>query len=1220
VFCLPIIEWGFRFQRPQQLLLPFARDGHRVFYARTGFLGLDREPTIHSVEGVERIYEVGLPGEFDFNLYEGQLEGETLEQAAEAVDALAGRYGIAEAVCLVQYPSWEPLARRLRERLGWTVVYDCMDEHTGFGTHGPTTERDEARLVAESDLVLATSAPIFERLRKTRPDVLRLQNAADLSNFSRLPPRETSPLARLPRPVVGYYGAIAEWFDAQGIALSAARRRGASYVLIGRESGADLSALDGLPNVHRLGEVPYAGLPEHLAAFDVCTIPFRRTPLTEATNPVKLYEYLATGKPIVARRLPEIEPFAGAGADDGGGLIELYDRPEEFDAALERALSRRPDEEAIAARRRQIARENTWEIRYRTLRERLDALPKRVPSGAPDPVVGAALAAARAGKGATEGSASSVARRVKEIRRLSGIVAEQQEGIAFLRGEVSTRDRILAETDAALRGEIARVQAEQDRIAAESELRRRHLEEALAELRRWEESRLGRIRRRAQKTKDAVASARHALGRATAPGTPLFRVGRALIPPPLARYLRRTLAPVKQRDKMVRLDPRASRGRTTDALPARPKGKYDAIVFSIIDWDFRFQRPQQLATQFGRHGHRVFYLSTTQWLASGEGGPAWDLVRKAPNVAELRIRSRRPLDVYRGALDAADLDVLVDAFDAMAADLAMGDAVSLVQIPFWAPLAERLRERFGWPVVYDCMDEWTNFPGFGPEVLSREDALVRGADATVVSADRLWEKWKGTAPRLILAKNGIDSEHYRRLYAPNDVLGDVRHPVIGYYGALASWVDAPLLEKIVRQHPEATIVLAGGHFDVDLSGIAKAPNVRLLGQRPYDEMPRLLWNFDVCVIPFLVNDITEATNPVKFYEYLYGGKPVVAPALTELLPYAELSYLARAHDHAEFLAKLKSALAEPADDPRRAARRTVAEENDWAHRYEAIDAGLREVEAFPLVSVVVVTYGGLELTKACLDSLLHGETWPRLEVLVVDNASTDGTPEYLRNLVLADPRVRCILNPENRGFAAANNQGVREARGEVVVLLNNDTVVPPGLMGRLVAHLRRDRTIGLLCPTTNFCGNEARVEPSYDSGASGAVPLAAMSAFAARRAREHRGRIFDIGVAAMYCVAMRKGVSDQVGPLDEAYGVGMFEDDDFAVRMREAGYRVVCAEDAYVHHVGQGAFRKLSPAEYDALWKKNQAYFEKKWGVAWKAHVPRKGVTAARSKIGEEET
>ncbi len=125
-----------------------------------------------------------------------------------------------------------------------------------------------------------------------------------------------------------------------------------------------------------------------------------------------------------------------------------------------------------------------------------------------------------------------------------------------------------------------------------------------------------------------------------------------------------------------------------------------------------------------------------------------------------------------------------------------------------------------------------------------------------------------------------------------------------------------------------------------------------------------------------------------------------------------------------------------------------------------------------------------------------------------------------------------------------------------------------------------------------------------------------MPAYAARRARDYRGRVFDIGVAAMYCVAMRRGVAERVGPLDEAYGVGMFEDDDFAVRMRQAGFRVACAEDAYVHHVGQGAFRKLSPAEYDALWKRNQAYFEKKWGVAWKAHAPRDGVAAVASKVG----
>jgi len=260
---------------------------------------------------------------------------------------------------------------------------------------------------------------------------------------------------------------------------------------------------------------------------------------------------------------------------------------------------------------------------------------------------------------------------------------------------------------------------------------------------------------------------------------------------------------------------------------------------------------------------------------------------------------------------------------------------------------------------------------------------------------------------------------------------------------------------------------------------------------------------------------------------------------------------------------------------------------------------------------VIVTYGGLELTKACLESLLDGETWPRLDVIVVDNASSDGTPEYLAGVAAAYPRVRCVFNRENRGFAAANNQGIALAAGGIVVLLNNDTVVPPGLMGLLAGHLSRDASIGLLCPTTNFCGNEARVEPDYES-------MADLPAFAARRARDHRGRVFDIGVAAMYCVAARRQVLDEVGPLDEAYGVGMFEDDDFAVRMRAKGYRVACAEDAYVHHVGQGSFRKLSPEEYDKLWKRNQAYFEKKFGVEWKAHTPREGVAAVASKVGGE--
>ena len=95
----------------------------------------------------------------------------------------------------------------------------------------------------------------------------------------------------------------------------------------------------------------------------------------------------------------------------------------------------------------------------------------------------------------------------------------------------------------------------------------------------------------------------------------------------------------------------------------------------------------------------------------------------------------------------------------------------------------------------------------------------------------------------------------------------------------------------------------------------------------------------------------------------------------------------------------------------------------------------------------------------------------------------------------------------------------------------------------------------------------------------------------------------------------RREVLDKVGPLDEAFGMGLFEDDDFSMRMRQAGFRVACAEDAYVHHVGQGSFHKLAREEYDALWQRNQEYFQKKWGVEWRPHQTRQGVTAPVSKV-----
>ena len=250
------------------------------------------------------------------------------------------------------------------------------------------------------------------------------------------------------------------------------------------------------------------------------------------------------------------------------------------------------------------------------------------------------------------------------------------------------------------------------------------------------------------------------------------------------------------------------------------------------------------------------------------------------------------------------------------------------------------------------------------------------------------------------------------------------------------------------------------------------------------------------------------------------------------------------------------------------------------------------------VSVVVVTYNNLVFTRMCLGTVLGNTDWGNFEVIVIDNASTDGTAEYLREVASRNAWVRVVINRENRGFAAANNQGLGLATGDVLVLLNNDTMVPPGWLGGLVGHLE-DSAVGCVGAVTNRIGNEAEVEAEYRT-------YGEMLRFAAGRAEAHRGERFEIRTPCMFCLAMRRDVYERVGPIDERYEVGMLEDDDYAMRVRAAGLGVVCAEDVFVHHFGQASFGELfASGKYGELIERNRRRFEEKWGVAWRPYERR---------------
>ena len=267
----------------------------------------------------------------------------------------------------------------------------------------------------------------------------------------------------------------------------------------------------------------------------------------------------------------------------------------------------------------------------------------------------------------------------------------------------------------------------------------------------------------------------------------------------------------------------------------------------------------------------------------------------------------------------------------------------------------------------------------------------------------------------------------------------------------------------------------------------------------------------------------------------------------------------------------------------------------WPGRWAVLDKAFRA--AWPRASVIVLTHDNLAFSRMCIASILENTEYPNYELIVIDNASTDGTVDELRRLARDVPNVRAFFNDRNVGFGPGNNQGLREATGEILILLNNDTMVPRGWITRLARHLE-DPAIGLIGPATNRACNEAQLDILYQT-------YAEYQAVARDLGERYEGHRFPIRMPMMFCAAMRRDVYERVGPLDERYEVGMFEDEDYALRAKAAGYQVAWTPEVYVHHAYHASIGKLLPTgEYMRLVRLNQGRFEEKWGICWERHRP----------------
>ncbi len=624
-------------------------------------------------------------------------------------------------------------------------------------------------------------------------------------------------------------------------------------------------------------------------------------------------------------------------------------------------------------------------------------------------------------------------------------------------------------------------------------------------------------------------------------------------------------------------------------------------MFPVTDWRHRFQRPQQLARQFAKNGHRVWYVGTSFDSLAPRGDQRVEtlILEVDPSVYEVRLGLPSRLNVYRDRLQVDTLERLVAACEALRDEQDIVDAVCIVQLPFWRPLPMRLRERFGWKVVYDCLDRHRWFSTNSAAVIGEEEALTRSSDLVTVTSHALYDDLGAFTAQRLLVPNAADYTHFEapsgEVPAP---LEGLPRPVIGYVGAIADWFDTDLVGRVARLQPEWSFVLVGSTYSADLSPLRGLANVHLLGEQPYGVLPAYLHAFDVCLVPFKMSPLTEAADPVKFYEYLSAGKPVVSVPLPDLRPWAPQGLVYLADEAEDFVIQIERALAE--DSPERLrSRRDFAGHHTWEARCARLRHAIRS--SHPLASIVIATHDNLHLTQVCIDSILRNTSWPNYEIVVVDNGSTDDTPAYLRALAARHPHVRCIFNGRNEGFARAINQGVVAAAGDYLVVLNNDTVVTRGWLTRMIRHLERHPDAGMVGPATNLAGNEQKIDAGYGSGEQG-QGLEQMEAFAERYTRTHAGQTLELPMLGFFCVVIPRRVLAEVGLLDERFGVGMFEDDDLSLRVRRAGYRLLCADDAFVHHAHSATFKRMGKPEYLKLFDANRAKFEQKWHVRWTPH------------------
>jgi UDP-galactopyranose mutase len=345
--------------------------------------------------------------------------------------------------------------------------------------------------------------------------------------------------------------------------------------------------------------------------------------------------------------------------------------------------------------------------------------------------------------------------------------------------------------------------------------------------------------------------------------------------------------------------------------------QYSIVAFSHLRWNFVYQRPQHLLSRLAAK-RPVFFVEEPEFDPNGP--PRWERSEPQTNLVVLRPHT----SVKTPGFHADQLPALEPLIMELAAELEERTLVAWLYTPMALPLAQALAPA---ATIYDCMDELSLFLGAPPELLSREAALLECADVMFTGGPSLFRAKQARHPNVHCFPSSVDAAHFRvaragddrpRVAEAEDQAG-LPHPRLGFYGVIDERLDLQLVDFIARTHPEWQIILVGPVVKIDPATLPRRENIHYFGQRTYDDLPRYLAGWDVCLLPFARNDATRFISPTKTLEYMAAELPIVSTPIADVAePYGDIVYLGDTPE--QFLAACEAALTSGAEE--RAGRAT----------------------------------------------------------------------------------------------------------------------------------------------------------------------------------------------------------------------------------------------------------------------------------------------------------